>query len=175
MPYDLSKDQDREDRRKHLDIIQAVVARQAASSAAAKGWAITLAAAIFGVAVVRENAYLILLGVVAVIVLSIADGLYLHNEQLFRDLYDGVARNEVDPFSMDLRVVPSDRTRNRSYWSWSVAFVYAPLLLTGVVLSGVALLTGADQGHCHSHASRAAATHEGCDDPRHPPPRRHRT
>ncbi|MGL5829631.1 MAG: hypothetical protein ACRC0L_08700 [Angustibacter sp.] len=146
MPYDLSQEQDREDRRKHLDIIQAVVARQAASSVATKGWAITLAAAIFGVAVVRENAYLILLGVVAVVVLSIADSLYLNNEQRFRDLYDAVARNEVEPFSMAIGVVSSGRTRNKSYWSWSVAFVYAPLLGACIVLSAVALVTSSDNG-----------------------------
>lgn len=145
VPYNLSEEQDREDRRKHLDIVQSVIARQAASSTATKGWAITLAAAVFGVAVVRENAYLIALGVAAVIVLSIADGLYLHNERRFRDLYDAIARNEVDSFSMDVGALAKERTRNRSYWSWSVAFIYAPILVAGVALGIVALVNSVDE------------------------------
>lgn len=149
MPYDLTNEQDREDRRKHLDILQAVVARQAAASAATKGWAITLATAIFGVAVVRENALLIVLGVVAVAALSIADSLYLHNERCFRDLYDAVARNEVEPFSMNLSVIPNLRTRNKSYFSWSVTSIYAPLLVAGTLLFLIALATG-DRPSCGS-------------------------
>src|SRR4051812_49197507 len=110
MPYDLKIDADREDRRKHLDIVQSVIARQAASSSATKGWAVTIASAILGVAVIRDNAYLIALAVVAVVVLSIADALYLNNEQRFRDLYDAIARNEVEPFSMDLTGVAARRS-----------------------------------------------------------------
>jgi len=168
MPYDLTKEQDREDRRKHLDIIQSVVARQAASSAATKGWAVTLAVAIFGVAVVRENAYLVVLGVAAVAVLSVADGLYLHNEQRFRDLYDAVTRNEVEPFSMDLGAIANNRTRNKSYWSWSVAFIYAPLLIAGLALSVVALLTSSEdepQSGCHGRDDYPAQ--HSCPPPRH--------
>lgn len=37
-----------EDQRKHLDFIQAVIARLASSSAAAKGWGLTVATAAFG-------------------------------------------------------------------------------------------------------------------------------
>jgi hypothetical protein len=171
MPYDLSHDQDREDRRKHLDIIQSVVARHAASSTAAKGWAIALAAAIFGVAVIRENAYLIVLGVSAVVVISIADGLYLYNEQRFRDLYDAVARNEVEPYSMDLGVIPSGRTRNKSYWSWSVAFIYAPLLVAGIVLSCVALLASNGDADCTCHGQNYSSSSHWCQ-PHGPQPAR---
>ncbi|WP_341229454.1 hypothetical protein [Nocardioides salarius] len=169
MPYDLSLDQDREDRRKHLDIIQSVVARQAASSAATKGWAITLAAAIFGVAVVRDNAYLVILAVAAVVVLSVADALYLHNEQRFRDLYDAVARNETEPFSMDLGAIPNKRTRNKSYWSWSVAFIYAPLLVACLALSIVAITTSGDEKPgCERPGHKDSVPHHGCHSPARP-------
>ncbi|WP_404351758.1 hypothetical protein LG324_03345 [Phycicoccus jejuensis] len=163
MPYDLASDQDREDRRKHLDIIQAVVARQAASSAATKGWAITLAAAIFGVALVRENALLIVLGVVAVVALSIADGMYLHNERCFRDLYDAVARNEVESFSMDLAVIRNLRLRNKSYFSWSVTSIYAPLIVAGILLFGIALVTGGDEPTSAQDGPRSKATNSWCE------------
>lgn len=168
MPYDMNQEQDREDRRKHLDIIQSVVARQAASSAATKGWAVTLAAAIFGVAVVRDNAYLVVLGFAAVAVLSIADGLYLHNEQRFRDLYDAVMRNEVEPFSMNLGTISNNRTRNKSYWSWSVAFIYAPLLIAALALSIVALLTSSDDElECGRHDENGSDAPQWCHPPRH--------
>lgn len=74
--------------RKHLDILQAVVARQAAASAATKAgplhWRPPDLRRRGGAG---ERLAFIVLGVVAVAALSIADSLYLHNERCFRDLY----------------------------------------------------------------------------------------
>lgn len=137
--YDLNSDQDREDRRKHLELVQAVISRQAGASATAKGWSITIAAAVFGVSVIRDNWYLLALGVAVLIVFSVVDGFYLHNEQKFRDLYDAIARNEMTPFAMDLTAVAASRSKNKSYWSWSVAYFYLPLLVAGLLLTILAL------------------------------------
>ncbi|WP_338890869.1 HIT family protein [Rhodococcus sovatensis] len=61
--YDMTNEQDREDRRKHLDLISAAIERMAGSSSAAKGWSITLAGAAFGVALVRDSWPFIALGI----------------------------------------------------------------------------------------------------------------
>lgn len=139
--YDLTKDQDRDDRRKHLELVSGVVGRMAGASAAAKGWSITLAGAAFGVAVVRDKWYLILLGVVALAVFGIVDGLYLHNEKRFRDLYAAIAdRNVIRPLSMDLTVLDARKKRD-SFVSWSVLGFYGPLIAGGLVMLAIALCT----------------------------------
>jgi hypothetical protein len=153
--YDLSDDQDREDRRKHLELVSAVVGRMASASAVAKGWSITIAGAAFGVAVVQDSWHLFLLGVVGLVVFGIIDGLYLHNEKKFRDLYDAIVDNSVKPLSMDTRGLAS-RPKNRSYLSWSILAFYAPLVVAGVVLLVAALTSdGAEkeQQRLEPHAS----------------------
>lgn len=137
--YDLTNVQDREDRRKHLELVSAVVGRMSAASAAAKGWSITLAGAAFGIALVRDKWYLILLGIVALAVFGIVDGLYLYNEKRFRALYSAIAdQNAVTPMSMDLSVLDTLKKR-KSFSSWSVAIFYLPLITAGLVVLAIAL------------------------------------
>lgn len=133
--YDLSSAQDRDDRRKHLDLIAAVVGRMGTSSAQAKGWSITLAGAAFGVAVLRDNNWLlIVLGIVGLMAFAKIDAHYLHVEKAYRDLHDAViVENNVVPLSMDTANLPA-RSRNESYASWSIKWFYAPLILAGVLL-----------------------------------------
>ena len=147
--YNLSDDQDREDRRRHLELVSGIISRQASASATAKGWSVTIAGAAFGVAVVRESWYLVVLGGAVLLAFSILDGLYLHNEQKFRDLYDAIVRNKVPPFSMELSEDISSRTRNKSYFSWSITFFYGPLLAAGLLLAILAPSNSDDSGHRH--------------------------
>jgi len=152
--YDLSNDQDREDRRKHLELVSGVIARLASASFTAKGWSLTIAGAAFGVAVIRENWYLVALGFIVLIAFAVIDGLYLHNEQKFRDLYDAITRNEIAPFAMDLSKRVTTRSKNKSYRSWSIIYFYCPLLLAGILLTVLALATdsgGADDEPGHHH------------------------
>lgn len=140
--YNLNDPLDREDRRKHLELVSAIVGRMAGASAAAKGWSITLAGAAFGVALVRDKWYLILLGIVALILFAILDGLYLHNEKRFRDLYDAIAiDNSVQPFSMKTDGL-NVRPKNKSFVSWSVLGFYGPLVVGGLIILTAALCHG---------------------------------
>ena len=147
--YNLSDDQDREDRRKHLELVSGIINRQASASATAKGWSVTIAGAAFGVAVVRESWHLLVLGVAVLVAFSILDGLHLHNEQKFRDLYDAIIQNKVPAFSMDLSEGISTRTKNKSYLSWSIAFFYGPLLAAGLLLTILALANTDDSNQQH--------------------------
>lgn len=133
--YDLSDPLDRDDRRKHLELIAAVIGRMGTSSAQAKGWSITLAGAAFGVAVLRDNYWpLIALGIVGLLVFAKIDAHYLQVERAYRDLHDAVvAENNVLPLSMDTTNLPA-RSGNASYASWSIKWFYAPLIIAGVVL-----------------------------------------
>jgi hypothetical protein len=110
----------------------------AGASAAAKGWSITVAGAAFGVALVRASWFIFLLGVGALVVFGITDGLYLHTEKKFRDLYAAIVRNEVEPLSMDTTNLKVRRRRD-SYRSWSVLGFYGPLALAGLILMAVSI------------------------------------
>ncbi|MBN9327014.1 MAG: HIT family protein [Cellulomonas sp. 73-145] len=149
-----------EDRRKHLDYIQAVVTRQSAASSAAKGWLLPIVTATFGFALTQHSWPLAALGMVAVVLFAYLDANYLRSEKQFRRLYNTVARSSrqvplftLDPVDAD-EPVPDDapalpRWRafarkylpERSIWtSWSIAPFYTALLILGagvVVVSAI--------------------------------------
>ena len=144
--YDLSNDQDREDRRKHLDLISGAIGRMAGSSAAAKGWSGTLAGAAFGVALVRDSWPFIVLGALVLIAFGALDARYLDNERRARGVYNAVADdNSVAPLSLGGLATSS----GQSHWwwpshfrSWSIWLFYGPLVALGAVLLVLALLAG---------------------------------
>lgn len=147
-----------EDRRKHLDYIQAVVTRQSAASGAAKGWLLPIVTATFGFALTQESWPLAALGMVSVLLFAYLDANYLRSERQFRRLYNTVARSSrrvplytLDPVDADESLAGSGLTRSKwrrlvraylpeaSIWaSWSIAPFYVALLLLGV---GVVLVS----------------------------------
>jgi hypothetical protein len=154
-----------EDRRKHLEFVQAVITRLAQSSAAAKGWSLTVAAAAFGFSAVQSEWYLGLLGLVALIAFGRLDVHYLHQERLYRDLFDAVRHDQVEPYSMDNRPFDTAGKKREAYESWSVRGFYIPLLIIGLIAIGAAFLhNSADEKrphpsdrheHCAGHHGRA--------------------
>lgn len=144
--YDLKSDQDREDRRKHLDLISAAISRMAGSSAAAKGWSVTLAGAAFGVALVRQSWPLIALGIFILMAFGALDARYLNAERRARTVYDAIADdNSVVPLS--LRGLATESGPSHWWWpsqfrSWSIWLFYGPLALLGAGLLVVSLLAG---------------------------------
>ncbi|GLH97614.1 hypothetical protein [Phytohabitans aurantiacus] len=134
-------DFDPEDLRKHLELVQAVIARLAQSSTVAKGWTLTIAGAVFGFSSFGERWYLTLLGLAVILPFSVLDMYYLHEERLFRRLYKGVCDGAVPSFSMDKdEFQGSVDSRARIYFSWSVIGFYSPLAVAGAVVSLAALL-----------------------------------
>ncbi|MDZ7918160.1 MAG: HIT domain-containing protein [Rhodococcus sp. (in: high G+C Gram-positive bacteria)] len=144
--YDMSSEQDREDRRKHLDLISAAIGRMAGSSAAAKGWSVTLAGAAFGVALVRDSWPFIALGILVLLAFGGLDSRYLNNERRARRVYDSVADdNSVVPLS--LKGLATESAASHWWWptqfrSWSIWLFYGPLALVGGGLLILALMAG---------------------------------
>lgn len=141
-----------EDRRKHLDLIQAVIARQAAASASAKSWLLPIITATFGFALTQESWQLGLIGAVVIALFAFLDVSYLYSEQKFRKLYAEVIRpgNQVPLYSLDPTEadLPAPQTATTSqkkarrpflppwpvWWSWSITPFYAALLAVSVVV-----------------------------------------
>lgn len=141
-----------EDRRKHLDYIQAVITRQSAASSSAKGWLLPIVTATFGFALTQPAWPLAALGMVAVTLFAYLDANYLRSEKQFRRLYNTVARSSrkvplftLDPVDADDPRPGDEPTKSkwarfvekylpeRDIWaSWSIAPFYVALLLLGV-------------------------------------------
>ncbi len=94
---------DEEDKRKHLDFVQLTITRMAANSFLLKAWGVTLVAAMFALADKDANQTYWLVAYIPAVAFWILDGYYLHNEKLFRALYNDVRKtppNKID-FSLD--------------------------------------------------------------------------
>ncbi len=122
-----------EDKRKHLDFIQAVISRLAGNSFLLKGWAVTLVSALFALSAYDRRAAFIIVAYMPVFVFWTLDAYYLALERRFRSLFDLVRTTDDAQvnFSMSTRTFASAKG-NR----WADTFLsrtelgfYLPLLL----------------------------------------------
>jgi hypothetical protein len=94
---------DFEDNRiKHLDMIQAVVARLGGNGFLIKGWSVTIAGAFIALAVNAEDCSFARVGIASSVVLWGLDGYFLRAERRFRALSDRVRKFDpaIEPFFM---------------------------------------------------------------------------
>lgn len=91
------------ERVKHLEFIQAIVARHGNGSFLIKGWALTLVAAFLGLSINGLKWRVALIALVPVLGFWLLDSYFLRQERLFRKLYDQVRLPgaEVEVFSMN--------------------------------------------------------------------------
>lgn len=87
---------------KHMELIQAVIARLANSSFLIKGWAVTVASGFLGFAVSRNEARLGWFALAPILLFGALDAYFLYAERLFRGLYEQVrlSNPNVEPFYM---------------------------------------------------------------------------
>ncbi len=117
---------------KHLEMIQAVISRMAGNSFLLKGWSVTLAAAVIALAANKEShALLTLIALLPVVMFWVLDGYYLHQERLFRKLYDHVRLQDDDAvdFSMDTSSFLDDvDTVSQVRMSDTLKYFYLPII-----------------------------------------------
>jgi histidine triad (HIT) family protein len=145
-----------EDRRKHLDFIQATITRMSAASTATKSWMLPVVTATYGYALTRNARSIAILGVAAALLFAYLDANYLRQEKRFRRLYLAVAegRNEIAVFSLnpdDAAQSGGKSTEDWARWmprwinrlfpgpavwvSWSIGPFYAALVASGVAIA----------------------------------------
>lgn len=144
-----------EDRRKHLDMIQAVVARLAGASAVTKGWQLPVVTAAYGYAVAQQAWRVAIVGAGLTLLLASVDARYLRQERANRALFRGVAWGVVRDYDMDvgryLGRSDGDATGARdedSTWrgvltSGSIGWFYGPVLAAGVLAAVTAAAAAA--------------------------------
>ena len=86
----------------HLGFIQGVITRMGANSFLLKGWSVTLVAAMFALAVKDADKRFMLIAYFPVFVFWTLDAFFLHQEKLFRKLYEDVASGAVSSESCTL-------------------------------------------------------------------------
>lgn len=142
---------DPEDRRQHLEFIQAAVTRMSAASSTTKGWLLPVVTAAYGYALTSQTESIAALGLAAVLLFALLDANYLNQERAFRRLYDAVVQDDAIPrFAMDPVVAqPEDRSGGsgstprrivgwfppRTVWSsWAIAPFYGSLGVLGLAI-----------------------------------------
>lgn len=94
----------------HLGFIQGVITRMGSNSFLLKGWSITLVAAIFALSAKDADQKFVLLAYFPVVVFWMLDAFFLHQEKLFRKLYEEVAADHIssEQFTLNTSVVEND-------------------------------------------------------------------
>jgi len=118
------------DRIKHLEFIQAVIARLGTSSFLVKGWGVTIAAAFFAVLAKNLDGAVAAVGLIPLLAFWFLDSYFLWQERLFRRLYDDARQPStgVDVLSMNVAGYRAQTT-----WA-SAAFSQTLLLFYGVLV-----------------------------------------
>jgi hypothetical protein len=127
-----------ENKRKHLEFIQAAVGRMASNLFLLKGWTITLIAALFALAAKDSDRTYFLIAYLPAVMFWTLDGYFLSQERRFRALYDEVRKLEdgdID-FSMDTSAFKKE-VRNTwlgAIFSGTLLVYYGVLIATMVVV-----------------------------------------
>ena len=95
------------DKQVHLEMIQNVINRLSQNSFLLKGWSIVLVSALLALTAKDSNAFFIYISYFPAISFWGLDGYFLHQERMFRKLYDHVRKLEETTisFSMDTSII----------------------------------------------------------------------
>jgi hypothetical protein len=154
---------------KHLEFIQAVIARHAGASALVKAWCLTVATATLGYAWTKNADEVAWVATFAVAMFGFLDVHYLREERKYRALYEEARLGQVKPYDMNAR--PCGVRRNPRYneecgwWptvrSWAVWGFYGPILVLALVVWNKNSAVTDDQRNSlriNSHASSFASS-----------------
>jgi hypothetical protein len=133
---EVSDDIAREENVKHLEMIQAIVARFAGNSFLIKAWTVTIAAGAYGIAVGRLDWRIELIGTLVVACFWGLDCYFLRQERLFRLLYDYVRSDirAVPRFAMQTTRFNSRVHRRAVFFSTTLVTLYGGLIAAGALL-----------------------------------------
>jgi hypothetical protein len=139
---------------KHLDMVQAVVARLGGNGFVIKGWAVTVAGAFQGFGITRDNGWLALAGALPTCLFWFLDASFLRSERAFRMLYGRIRGGVVEPFFMNAtssEFLDSLETKERTSVAWrttilrpSLALFYSALIVSAVAIAAFIGVWGGD-------------------------------
>ncbi len=108
----------------HLAFIQQIISRMSANSFLIKSWSVTLVSALLVLLIEKEvNKNYVFFALIPIIQFWFLDAYYLHQERLFRALYDKVRLLSPEEIDFSMQVGPA-ATKNLARWP-----LFEPLLL----------------------------------------------
>jgi hypothetical protein len=129
---------------KHLEMIQAVIARLGTDSFLIKGWTVTISVAFLGFAINGKNWGLALAGVIPALVFWGLDAYFLRAERLFRALHEAVRTGTppVEPFFMGATQSTFAATEKETSWrnvlvSLTLKVFYGTLVASALVVAAI--------------------------------------
>lgn len=128
---------------KHLEMIQAIVARLGGNSFLIKAWSISVSAAAYGIAVNRLDWRICAIGTLAVVAFWVLDSYFLRQERIFRLLYDYVRVDirSVPRFSMSIGRFRPRVHRRAVFFSVTLVALYGSLTAIGIALTIISALS----------------------------------
>jgi len=112
---------DSDNKLKHLEFLQLTITRMAANSFILKAWTVTLVSALFALSAKDSNKHYIIIACVPTVMFWLLDGYYLHQEPLFRALYDNVRTR--DAVAIDFSLSTAGLNNWRTSWPCSTASI----------------------------------------------------
>ena len=127
---------------KHLELIQAVINRMANSSFLIKGWSVTLVAAILALANKDMNKGFVIIVFVPILLFWILDAYFLHQEKLFREVYDQVRVKKEDEIDFSMKINKKNQFKRFAKVVFSITLLPFYGFMALASLLAVALLFG---------------------------------
>jgi hypothetical protein len=136
----------KEDQRRHIDIIEAIITRMSENSKQMKAWCIALVSGLIGVSFTIKIPWLCIVAALAVIVFCYLDAFYLKLERCFRRLYNdvvGIGNDEQPPkkvklYDTSIGAYEKNVTIKSACESSSIRPFYIGMLVGVILLSGLA-------------------------------------
>lgn len=127
---------------KHLEFIQATIARMANNSFLFKGWAITIATGLAAFAAFDTRRALLAIALITTVLFWGLDGYYLWLERGFVNLHRQVAkkRNDQIDFNMAVNKQRAFRRWLRTCLRWHLILFYGSIIIVDVI--GIVLIKG---------------------------------
>lgn len=94
----------------HLKMLQAVITRMASNSFQVKTWCITLTSALLALSA-KDARHMVFVAYLPVLMFWWLDAFFLHQERLFRELYDHVRTSEQEESDFSMKTLGKDDSK----------------------------------------------------------------
>lgn len=121
---------------KHLEMLQATIARTAGNSSNLKAWTVTVLAGIFALSSKDADRRFVAVAIAPAIAFWALDAYFLTLERRSRRLYDAVRRQEqVEPFSMATAAYAATHPYRSALFSPTLAAFYGTITFFVLILA----------------------------------------
>ncbi|NOQ25548.1 MAG: hypothetical protein GQ564_09335 [Bacteroidales bacterium] len=121
---------------KHLEFIQNIITRMNTNSFQIKNFAVLILTALLAVYISTKEIWFVALPIIPTIIFWFLDSYYLHQERLFRKVYNDVAeitkeeiRQEVKPFEIPINIYKSKYSYLKVFFSKTIIWIYLPIVI----------------------------------------------